>query len=70
VKWLTFITSKTLNFPSPTCGRGSPAGAGEGALAGKSTLSLTLSHQWERGQLPRFSHFLVFEILFKLVAGA
>jgi hypothetical protein len=23
--------------------------AGEGALAGKSTLSLTLSHQWERG---------------------
>jgi hypothetical protein len=37
-KWLIFITSKTLNFPSPTCGRGSPAGAGEGALAGKSTL--------------------------------
>jgi hypothetical protein len=41
----------TLEFvPSPTCGRGSPAGAGEGALAGKSTLSLTLSHQWEREQ--------------------
>jgi hypothetical protein len=24
--------------------------AEEGALAGKSTLSLTLSHEWERGQ--------------------
>jgi hypothetical protein len=49
-KPLIFIASKTLYFPSPTCGRGSPAGAGEGALAGKSTLSLTLSHQWEREQ--------------------
>jgi hypothetical protein len=47
---LIFIASKKPDFPSPTCGRGSPAGAGEGALAGKSTLSLTLSHQWEREQ--------------------
>jgi hypothetical protein len=49
-KSLIFMASKTLDFPSPTCGRGCPAGAGEGALAGKSTFSLTLSHQWEREQ--------------------
>jgi hypothetical protein len=41
---------KKLSLASPACGRGFPAGAGKGALAGKSTLSLTLSHQWEREQ--------------------
>jgi hypothetical protein len=38
VKSLIFIASKTPDFPSPTGGRGSPAGAGEGALAGRITL--------------------------------
>jgi hypothetical protein len=37
--------------PSLTGGRACPAGAGEGALATKSTLSLALSHWWERGQI-------------------
>jgi hypothetical protein len=33
------------------------AGAGEGAFAGKSTLSLTLSHWWEREQIQTLSHW-------------
>jgi hypothetical protein len=49
-------TNNAVIVPSPTSGRGCPAGAGEGALAGKSTLSLTLSHQWEREQTQVCSH--------------